>query len=70
MKGKMHHHMIRCVAFQSSFQCRRRSLSSEIEIVGLLASCDEKLPGIRRDTEIEAEDKVGLIEKGKTKRVF
>ena len=68
MKGKVYRHMIRCVAFQLLFQCRRRSLSSEVEIQGLLAPCDEKLPG--RDTEIEAEDKVGLIEKGRTKRVF
>ena len=60
--------MIRCVAFQSLCQCRRRPLSSEVERAGLLASCDEKLPG--RDTEIAAEDKVGLIGKGRTKKGF
>ena len=67
MKSKVHCRVIRCVEFQLLFQCRGRSLSSEVQIRGLLAPCDELSV---RETEIEAADKVELIGKGKTKGMF
>ena len=60
--------MITCVELQLLFQCRGKSLSGEVQIQGLLAPCNEKLSG--RETEIEAADKVELVEKGTAKGMF